>query len=243
MAGKTVKKFSCRYEELPVIGSFLRTNLERDKTDFLNYSPDYNDEFIANYTSKLNEVEEIVNPKNLIDEVKVITSKIANLMSSTRDLLNKLEGYVKRATGLKIKPEDFGIKAVREKISVRDVEGFSDKLKIVLKNIDDNIAALKQKGYPEEARVSLANINTSLKTANTEQYEKMKVKENLVLENMGKLNELWDIMADIMDVGKILYKISKPKKVADYTMSSLQSNVRKETKKAVGEESTQEPTK
>ncbi len=185
MAGKTVKKFSCRYEELPVIGSFLRTNLERDKTDFLNYSPDYNDEFIANYTSKLNEVEEIVNPKNLIDEVKVITSKIANLMSSTRDLLNKLEGYVKRATGLKIKPEDFGIKAVREKISVRDVDDVGSTVKIVLKNSDDNIAALKQRKVTLKERGFPANIKHSLKTASAvahKQYEGNEVRKILFLK-------------------------------------------------------------
>lgn len=242
MAGKTVKKFNCRYEELPVIGSFLKTNLERDKSDFLLYSPDYNDTYISNFSRKITEVEEIINPKSFADETKVVTNKLVNMMNSTKDLLNRLEGYVKRASGLKINPDDFGIKALREKISSRDAEGFAEKLKIVLKNVDDNITVLKQKGYPEEARASLGNISTSVKAANTEQYERMRIKENLILENLEKLNELWDMMQNIMEIGKILYKISKPDKYSDYAINTLMSKVRKEVRKTVEEEKKEEST-
>lgn len=238
MAGKTLKKFNCRYEELPVVGSLLLTSLERDKTDFINYSPNFNERFITNFKTTLTEVDEIIHPQNLKDEISFLNNRMTNLMNSSKDLLSRLEGYVTRTTSLRIKPDDFGIKTVLDRISQGDVEGFTEKLKIVLKNIDDNITALKHKGYSDEARTSLMNIHKSLKDANTEQYNKLKTNENHIVENTARLNELWDMMHEIMNAGETLYKITRPTRFEDYSWSKLQIRAKKETTKVIEEEKT-----
>lgn len=229
MAEEIKKKFPCRIEELTVIANFLKGNYETDEPDFAGHSPDYNTTFLTNYENKILQVEGIVFPKTLIDQLKVVTDRVYSNMTATRELLNKLEDYVKKSTDpLTVNKEDFGIKEVRNEVSQSDAEGFDLKMGILLQNIDANISVLTPKGYTAQQRTDIGTLKTSVKADNILQNEKMEEKEDLVKANMNILNELWDIMNGILDTGKALYRLSNAEKLENYEMTKYIARVRQE---------------
>lgn len=229
MVEEIKKKFPCRNEELSVIAGFLRDNFANDQPDFLNHSPDYDALFLAAYDAEIAQVEAIVFPRNLINQLKVITDRVYGNMDASREYLNKIEDYVNRATApLTVHKEDFGIKEVRNEIQQGDAEGYDAKMKILLENADANMAALTPRGYTAQQRTELGDLQTAVKNDNQLQNEKMEEKESLVKANMGVLNELWEMMNGIMETGKILYRLTDAEKLENYEMTKYIARVRQE---------------
>lgn len=230
------KSFPIRIEEMPVLGKFLQDSFLRDFADFQGYSPDFNNAYKTNFAAKLTAVEGIVNPIKIMAELKKITERLYENIDSLRPLLNKLEGYVNRADdNLSILPGDFGIKPVRDKISNKDQEGLSENLKVLLQNVDDNFTALSAKGFTAAAQTVLINLRDSINTDNEAQNVKMDEREAKVQENYDVLIELWEIMSDVMDAGRVrLYKFTDKEKAGDYTLATLKNRIRQEKKKGGG---------
>ena len=57
-----------------------------------------------------------------------------------------------------------------------------------------------------------------------------------VQDNKELLNELWEIVAEIMDIGKRLYKYDNEEKTGDYTATTIKGRIRHE-----GGETPEEP--
>lgn len=224
--------FNLRIEEVPVLGGFIKNSFIRDQKDFTAYSPDFNKKYLDSYSAKLEAVETLVNPIKLTKELSVITERIYNNLVALRPLLNRLEGYTNRANGsLTIAPKDFGIKEVRAKITSRNVEATLNNLKILLENVDNNIDALKAKGYSDDARTEIGTIQKAIKDDNQAQNVKLDEREAHVRTNIKTLNELWDQMSDIMDSGKRIYKSVDAVKAKDYTLTSLKKRISQEGKR------------
>jgi hypothetical protein len=224
--------FNLRIEEVPVLGGFIKNSFIRDQKDFTAYSPDFNKKYLESYTAKLEAVETLVNPIKLTKELSVITERIYNNLVALRPLLNRLEGYTNRANGsLTIAPKDFGIKEVRAKITSRNVEATLNNLKILLENVDNNIEALKAKGYSDDARTEIGAIQKAIKDDNQAQNVKLDEREAHVRTNIKTLNELWDQMSDIMDSGKRIYKSVDAVKAKDYTLTALKKRISQEGKR------------
>jgi translation elongation factor EF-1beta len=237
----TARKFTLRIEEMPVVGGFLLRSFEANISEFQAYSPDFNPAYKAAFRAKLETVESIVNPKKLQGELKKVTDDMYASTESFRAQLQLLEGYIKRAENLTILPKDFGISALRKNIAKKDQEAILENLKVLFQNIDANLAAIQAKGFTAAAYDKLKSTRDSIKTANLSQNEKMNQKQKLVEENIGILNELWDIMNNIMDAGKRIAKSNTKLRIDDYTKTKLQKRVRHvSTKPAISQEPTVE---
>lgn len=227
------RKFNLRIEEMPVIGKFLYDSFERDFADFEEYSPDFNNAYKTAFEGKVEAVEDIVNPKKLIAELKKITQAMYKNIDSLRPIMNKLEGYANRVDpeDLTILAKDFGIKPVRDKISNKDQEALLENLKVVLQNVDDNLSALQAKGWTPAQDTQLRDKRQQIFDANAAQNLKMDAREAKVEENIPILNDLWATMQDVMDAGRVrLYKLTNKEKAGDYTLSKLKNRVRQEKK-------------
>jgi hypothetical protein len=228
--------FNLRVEEVPVLGGFIKNSFIRDQKDFTAYSPDFNKKYLDSYSTKLEAVESLVNPIKLTKELSVITERIYKNLVALRPLLNRLEGYTNRANGsLTIAPKDFGIKEVRAKITSRNVEAVLGTLKVLLENVDNNIDALKAKGFTDEARTEIGNLQKAIKEDNLAQNIKLDEREAHVRTNIKTLNELWEQMSDIMDSGKRIYKSIDAIKAKDYTLTILKKRMSQEGKRKVSE--------
>ena len=231
--GMTERKFNLRIEEMPVISRFLLHSFERDLADFQAYSPDFNEAYRADFESKVEAVEAVVNPKTLIGELKKITHDLYATIDSLRPVMNRLEGYVQRATpeALTLLPEDFGIKPVRAKITSKDQEGLLETLKVVVANIDANLTELQARGWDDTQDTELREKQAQIKAANEAQEIKLSERKAMVQDNMETLNALWVLMQDVADTGRVrLYKFDNPQKAADYTFTKLKKKVRQDYK-------------
>jgi len=238
---KVKYNFNLRIEELPVLGGFIRNSFSRDQKEFIAYSPDFNSNYLDTYTNKLEAVETLVNPIKLTKELSVITERIYNNLTALRPLLNRIEGYANRAgSTLTIAPKDFGIKEVRAKITSRNVEATLNNLKILLENVDNNMEALKAKGYSDEARKDIGSLQKGIKDDNLAYNVKLDEREAHVRTNIKVLNELWELMSDIMDSGKRIYKSVDGVKAKDYTLTSLKKRLSQEGKRRGGDKNEDE---
>ena len=224
----TERKFNLKIEEMPVIGRFLLNSFDRDFADFQNYSPDFDDAYRNNFKNQVEAVENIVNPKKLMGELKKITDGLYANIESLRPVMNKLEGYVKRvdANDLTMMPGDFGIKQVRDKIANKDQEALLENLKVVIEHIDNNLAPLQAKGWDNAQDAQLREKRIQIKNANEAQNMKIDERQAMVQSNMDTLNALWVMMQDVMDAGRLrLYKFEDPEKAADYTLAKLKGRI------------------
>jgi hypothetical protein len=64
-----------------------------------------------------------------------------------------------------------------------------------------------------------------------DQIRKMDECSKLVKDNAGQFDVLWDMVSNIMETGKVIYKGKNKDKVKDYTYSELIKKVRLEQKK------------
>lgn len=225
------KKFTCRIEELPVLGGFVCISFETYIVDFINYSPDFKEPYLANYKSKLKAVEEIAHTKKIGQELKLVTSRLYKTMDGLREALNRLGGYVDRVENLSVNPKDFGIRKVRDGMNRRDTEMFLSGMSFLIQNIDENMERLVAKGFSDSQRELFLVVKDSAKADNDLQNIKIAERGSLVQSNMRKLNDLWVLMADIMKTGRILYKNTDAARAKEFTMTVLKERIRQEKQK------------
>jgi len=226
-----VEKISirARIEEVPTLGQFSVDSYNRDIADFQSYKPaKYTAGWLTILTGLITSVSGIVNPKQLLAELSVITLRLDSNMLLLRPLMNKLEGYVRDATGLTIPKNKFGISEVRKAISNGDQEKLNQALTDLLHNIANNNAALTTAGMPASIVTDITGLQTSIFNDNAAQNAKMQQKALLVTSNMGVINQLCDILKSLWADGKSLYKTSNATKLKDYTNTQLINRIRQE---------------
>jgi len=223
------KKKNFRNEEISVIAGMIRDSFARDRADFEAFSPKYSEPFLTGLNEKIIAVETRTGTKVFLAQQKALTTKLYEDIDSLRPKLTRLEGYLYLAKGtMNVAEADFGISAVRKKLGVKDVEGLLDKLTHTLQLIDTNTAALEAVGFTAEAKTELENLKQLIQTTNLEQNLKMDEKEAGVQSNDGLLTELMEIVTEIMDIGKRLYKYDNVEKTGDYTATTLKTRIRHE---------------
>jgi hypothetical protein len=223
-----------RIEELSVLARFIYNTLIRDLEDFTDYSPDFDAAFAAAFLAQLILVEGLTLTKFHLAEIRNLTAQLYLEAHKTRELMFKLEGYVKRAVGMTVLPEDFGIKDVRKKESSKDMEGLVDALNLVIDaaTVPANLAALTAKGYSAAKLAGLVALKDKIKLLNEQQNMRIDEKEIAVQANRAELMAMDEMMKDVLDGGKRVYKYSDKAKLGDYTLVKLMSKIRREWSKA-----------
>ena len=223
------RNFSFRNEEVPVVAGTVRDSLARDLADFGAFSPKYSEAYLTGLSEKITLVETRTGTKVFLAQQKAITAKLYSDIDSLRPKLTRLEGYLFLAKGtLNVAAPDFGISAVRKVMNNKDVEGLLDRLTHTLQLVDTNTAALETVGFSAVAKAELEGLRDSIRGANAEQNLKMDEKEAAVQSNDGLLSELMEMVMEIMDIGKRLYKYDNPEKTGDYTAKVIKGRIRHE---------------
>ena len=134
------KKFNCKMVDMPVITGFLLASMDRDKVDFLAYSPLFADPFMADVRTKQAECYAIVKAADVMKHQKAVKVQIDDRLVKMRIGMNQLEGYLKLgADKLDIKYSDFGITAIRAAIAKGDVETSIAQGHTLLTNVKRNL--------------------------------------------------------------------------------------------------------
>jgi hypothetical protein len=237
--------FKCRIEELPFLGKLLLISFIRDKDGFITISPDYADPFTEKFQNQVKLVDELVNPKKLTGEMKVLTQKLSAHFKHTRNLVNRLEIYINKAVSdklpLTLTPSDFGIKLVRQEVNLKNDEGVVRNLQSLKNNLSENLTSLVAKGYTVAVQTELTTLIKELGEDSIAQTTKKKQREKLVNDNMSELNNLWSMMNDILKTGKAYAKEKDSVKIKDYTYDHILKDVKMKRKEEAKKEKTETP--
>lgn len=237
MATSPKQKFPGRQEELPPVAEFIYASFNRDLALFTEYSKDFDATYAANFRKQIDDLTEVVFPKTLTQQGKLVTARIVTNLARLKILNDLTESYVKRAgSALTVSPADFGCRDLRKKIRSGDVEGVVKALRIVLQNMAANLAALTAKGLKEATKTEMAALPDTLTTDNTLQNTNAQARNQLMNDNIDLFDALYATMRDVAETGKVIHKTTSgtPERVADYTMAGLLGKVRNERKKGEG---------
>lgn len=230
------RKFTFKLDEIPVIGQFIYDSYVADEADFKAFSPQFDETFKADFTERFNAVKEIISTKVITAELKMITTRMYENIFVLKEQLDRLEAYAKLAKEhLKIALEDFRFKEVRRFANRKDFEALIDNLKILLQQTTDNMDALQSKGYTSEAKTALESLRTAFETDNAEQNRKLDQRRQHVSNNIDTINTFYEKLQEILAIGKVLYKKSKPEKAKSYTLTEVRKRVRLSRKAPVNE--------
>lgn len=220
------KKFNCKVESLPVMGSFLLLSFSNDKQQFIAYSPVFDDPFEAGFKAKVQLCSEMISTENVVKLQKSITVQLSDRLGDLRPLLNPIEGYIKLAgKRIDILPSDFGLKQARDGISNKSPEVTLTALKSIVANLTRNKAVLETVGYKEET-VTLLNAIAADVTQLNEQQNVLKNKRSRdQVDVIKEHNALWDIMNKIFSAGRAIYRGVDDVKLREYTFSHVKKRV------------------
>jgi len=222
-----VSYYKFRQEELPVVGEILLQMFLRDREKFENFSPEFNDEFVAAIQNQIQKVQDITQAPTLTAEIKKITEELYQNMENLLPNLDLILAYAQRANkNLNIKASGFGVKEAKKELRRRNVEGFSVKVKIVQQNIAKNLEALIAKGYKESIGAEVEEITQKVHDLNLEQENKLSERKQLVVGNNEEFTALWKLLGDISKTGKLVMK-TDPSKAEEYMFSHVIKKVRR----------------
>lgn len=231
MGNNSPRIFSCKNEEVPVIAGFSALSLERDLADFTTYSPIFDAAYLTDYKTKIEAVQELVQPYSETVEGKIITARIELTSQEVITLANHLEGYVNLAAkNIAVKPADFGFAQLRNAVRSRDLEAVLNLIKPVKNNVEKYKTELGAVGMTPAFAIKFTQADASLADDKKKYYTMVSNRAALVQSNMAQLNDLYNQMSQICDIGKILYKQSDKAKLNDYTVSFLLKQVRRTPK-------------
>jgi len=127
---------------------------------------------------------------------------------------------------LTVAKADFGIKDVRKKIASLDVEGLNYALNTVIANITSNSAALLAVGYTVAMRTALEAMKESIFTDNAAQNAKQEARAQLVVANLGKINDFLTDIKGIWADGKRLYNLTDKVKAKMFSNAEIIRRIR-----------------
>ena len=220
------KNYSCKNEELPVIAGYLLFTIKRDLNIFTDFSPKFNAAYVAAFEAKTNQVTHILNPRAETVDMKAVTENLYAAMDRLLDPIAKLERYVKLAgSDVPVNVKDFGLSKLRKRIWARDAEGVLDGLKTVNSYIDAYATQLEAQGLSEGMINLFLTSSTTINDYNQKQYEIFAERKVLVETNQQTLNELYKFIAEVCDIGKVIFR-GNPALTKAYTFSELKKRVR-----------------
>ncbi|MDR1678275.1 MAG: hypothetical protein LBR81_00655 [Prevotellaceae bacterium] len=224
---KQKQAFPCKVEELPVAGEFLLQSVNRDLSDFKDFSPVFTEEYLRNIEKEVAECREMVNASVLDRELKLATGRLKEKCTGLRVLLNKLEVYLLLSDKeLTVTANDFRLKELRYAISKKNVEVVLAVMRRLLLLAKQNIKVLVKKGMTKEVILELQGMHAEINSLNMQQKELLK--ERSALRNRKQFYDLWESLQVLLKTGQAMYKEIDVEKLKDYTMTQLVKRVHAE---------------
>jgi hypothetical protein len=214
--------------ELMVIAGYIIASLRRDKADFQKAFPKiYTDGFFVEFEQKAQETTLLINPQTETVELKNTTHKLYTAIDSLKEPAKIVSGYLKFTRGaIPISPKDFGLTPLLNKIRTKDAEGVLKNLRDVVENLKRYHLQFTEQGLTEDVINAFSQASVLIEENNQKQYEIMSRRKAIVADNIEVINELYKIIMEICQVGKMLYARKNAVKVQEYTFSELLKKVR-----------------
>jgi hypothetical protein len=220
------KKFTCRTEDVPVIGKFILNSAERDIRDFSAYSSVFSVDYFAMVSSKIEVCSELVQSSVISKELEGVTLQLRDKTKTLRSKLNALEGYLKFINvPLDIAVESIGFKYVRYDISRGNIKGLLSNMQFSLTAVKRNLPVLEAQGMKRSLIIDIEACLQEIGVLYEKQNALTVKRDRLTVENMGKFNDLWRSLRLIMNAAKAIYSGIDETKLQDYTVVHLRKRM------------------
>ena len=220
------RRFSCKTEEVPVLAGFVAESLGEDLSDFQEYSSEYGQPTVDALLAKRTYCLDLEKSDSVTQQLKSTTASLLEKEQGLRPMLNRLEGYVKRADGsMSIAASSFGLKEIRKAISRGDDEGIIAGMKTILGNVNRNLAVLETKGLKPEFVTELTTVTSEIDSLNSMQNQLQNERSATTSTNIKDYNELWDMTNIVCQDARAIYKGVDEVKLKKYTISVLMKRV------------------
>lgn len=236
MATNVVRNYSCKDEEVPVIGGFALFNLRRDLADFTAFSPRFNNDYVDMFDSKITSVKQLTSAEMDTVEHKKITEQIKNDCETIGLELNKVQSYLMLSKSITISPADFGITATRRSINSKDIESILNNLKTLNTNIAKYREALQAEGMSDALVDKILLLTQNVDQNKQMQYQIISNRRLRVQDNISQINDLFALINEVLSVGRALYKKVDPAREKDYNMTELKKRVHNTYKSSLSKE-------
>ena len=221
--------FNFRLEEFPTVCNSIRDSFERDMPEFTAYSVKYNKSYLDALDLKIAKMDNIVNNKIKIGELKQMTTDLYEKTESLRPELAKIEGYVINVEGLTVPAKNFRFKEARNGIGSKDMESVLLEIKTIKKLLKDNMTVLTAEGYTKKMDDDFGALIADIDTKNKTRNLKVDEKEAVVQDNMVFFNGLYKDIKKIADIGKRIYRYINKEKTGDYTIRTILGRISNRT--------------
>ncbi|HRZ96420.1 MAG TPA: hypothetical protein P5084_02610 [Paludibacter sp.] len=221
------RPYKCKNEEVLPVAKFTFYSVKRDLADFSAFSSVFNEQYVTETEAKINAAENLLEPKAETLTLRLINQAMEQQGTDLNKLLLKIDGYLRlmrKETG--ITATAFGVSALRRSLNRGDYEGVLKGLKVLMSNVQNQLTMLQSKGMPATMPQTLQDIHNSLAVNKQKQFEIKSNRAAIVQDNQQLLNDLFMRMAEIYNIGKVLYKNTDPAKYRDYTFTALLKKVR-----------------
>lgn len=245
-AGWPKRQFRCRLEELGPLARLIYARYQKHRTDFLEASTDFGPGFEAAYQLRIDAFEVLVPTRQRQLTAKEEAERLNAAAKALRHPLNLLDiqiGAAAKAKTLTVSVAGMGLGRVRNEITTRDLEGLDRALGDLIKLVEVNLRALTDKGMKAETLQALKDARRALGQDNTTQDSDRLDSVELTVENVEAGNALWELVAEILRVGRLLYKETNKARAKGYTMARLKRLMRSANEGGAddAEEETPEP--
>ncbi|PJJ48745.1 hypothetical protein [Hymenobacter chitinivorans] len=219
--------FSFRNEELVPLAKLLRDQYTQDEADFVDLLPRvYTKNFLPDYDVRLKAADAVVSAKLGQGQSAAFGARMAETQAALPALLNRLEARARRAEGLTVPLKALGVQAVRDAYKLQDRERLDTALKLLLRNLDDNAAALDDTGHTPAETAKLRTLHQSLMSDSAAQDASQTNSQRLTAANVTVLNHLYAAMQHVLKDGKSLYRGVDAARLKGYTVKELLKRVR-----------------
>jgi hypothetical protein len=235
-----LRVYNFKDEELIIIAGFILFALKRDFADFVTFLPKlFNSEYIPKLESKIIVVNNLINPQAETVELKNTTARLYAAMDGLLEPADRVIGYIKFTKGaVPISAKDFGLTALKQKIRIKDAEGVLKNLRTIDANLQKYREPLTEQGLTDDVIAKFTAAVEPIETDNQRQFEIVDNRKRIAHENVNLLNDLYNNIVEVCNVGKNLYKGKDSLKVQDYTFTALRKKVRIVAKPAKTEKNT-----
>jgi vacuolar-type H+-ATPase subunit D/Vma8 len=222
----STKIFSCKIEDIPVLGEFIVNSAEKDIDDFNSYSPLFTIDYLATVRSKIDVCKELVKSSVVAKELKSVTRKLYEESNNLRIKVNSLEGYLKLGSeNLDIAVKDTGIKTVRANISKHNIEGLVANMQTTMVAVKRNLPALEAQGLKQTLIDEIETKVREINSLNEKQNGLISKRNRLTDTNIEKFNDLWNSLKPILNAAKAIYRGVDEVKLKDYTVTQLKKRI------------------
>lgn len=213
-------------EDIPIVGGFILNSLSNDLNTFIDYSPLYGNNFVTDIQSNLDQVNAILKPVVLTNQMKNSTQALHKAEDDVLAHLNRLEGYtIKAAKKCQLKVSMLKLSDLKKKCHARNAEGVLEGIKTTKQVIAPYLEFLQEAGYTAEKQAELDTLFKTINESNNQQNLYLNQRARLVDDNSVLLNSFYEKLQEIMKDGKIIFSGDKTK-IKEYTLSNIQQRVK-----------------